>query len=82
MCLPACKKLMDREPPVAALLPASREPRKARYAHLLSGPVESIQFAPAESGSLHDAAPSATPSRSDSRALSQLWKNYAGRSPP
>jgi uncharacterized protein YceH (UPF0502 family) len=55
--LAGMQKLMDREPPVAALLPRQPGTKEARYAHLLSGPVESIQFAPAESGSLHDAAP-------------------------
>ena len=55
--LAGMQKLMDREPPVAALLPRQPGTKEARYAHLLSGPVESIQFALAESGSLHDAAP-------------------------
>jgi uncharacterized protein len=54
--LAGMQKLMDREPPLAALLPRQPGTKEARYAHLLSGPVESIQFAPAETGSVHDAA--------------------------
>jgi uncharacterized protein len=36
------QKLMDREPPLAALLPRQPGAREARYAHLLSVPAESI----------------------------------------
>ena len=36
------QKLMEREPPLVALLPRQPGSREARYAHLLSGPVESI----------------------------------------
>lgn len=36
------QKLMEREPPLVALLPRQAGSREARYAHLLSGPVESI----------------------------------------
>jgi uncharacterized protein len=35
-------KLMQREPPLAAVLPKQPGTKEARYAHLLSGPVESI----------------------------------------
>lgn len=35
------QKLMERQPPLAALLPRQPGAREARYAHLLSGPVES-----------------------------------------
>jgi uncharacterized protein YceH (UPF0502 family) len=36
------QKLMDREPPLAALMPRQPGTKEARYAHLLCGPVESI----------------------------------------
>jgi len=36
------QKLMDREPSLAAVLPRQPGTKESRYAHLLSGPVESI----------------------------------------
>jgi len=39
----ALQKLMEREPPLVALLPRQPGARESRYAHLLCGPVESIQ---------------------------------------
>jgi hypothetical protein len=38
-------KLMQREPPLAAILPRLPGSRESRYAHLLSGPVESAALA-------------------------------------
>lgn len=38
--LAALQKLMDREPPLVTLLPRRPGTKEARYAHLLSGPVE------------------------------------------
>ena len=38
------QKLMEREPSLVALLPRQAGARESRYAHLLSGPVESIQM--------------------------------------
>jgi uncharacterized protein YceH (UPF0502 family) len=40
--LAGLQKLMEREPPLAALLPRQPGTKESRYAHLLSGPVESI----------------------------------------
>jgi uncharacterized protein YceH (UPF0502 family) len=40
--LAALQKLMEREPPLAAILPRQPGTKESRYAHLLSGPVESI----------------------------------------
>jgi uncharacterized protein YceH (UPF0502 family) len=37
------QKLIEREPPLVALLPRQPGARESRYAHLLSGQVESIQ---------------------------------------
>ena len=42
--LAGIQKLMDRQPPLTAVLPRQPGTKEARYAHLLSGPVESIQF--------------------------------------
>ena len=49
--LAGLQKLMEREPPLAAVL--SRQPgtKESRYAHLLSGPVEAIAFAANEPAS-------------------------------
>ncbi len=43
--LSGLQKLMEREPPLATVLPRQPGTKEARYAHLLSGPVEAIQFA-------------------------------------
>ncbi len=40
--LAGLQKLMEREPPLAAMLPRQHGTKESRYAHLLSGPVESI----------------------------------------
>ena len=39
------QKLMDRQPALAAVLPRQPGTKESRYAHLLSGPVESIAVA-------------------------------------
>jgi uncharacterized protein YceH (UPF0502 family) len=39
------QKLMEREPPLAAVLPRQPGTKESRYAHLLSGPVESLPAA-------------------------------------
>jgi hypothetical protein len=43
--LAGLQKLMEREPALVAVLPRQPGTKEARYAHLLSGPVESIAFA-------------------------------------
>jgi uncharacterized protein YceH (UPF0502 family) len=43
--LAGLQKLMEREPPLAAVLPRQPGTKESRYAHLLSGPVESIAAA-------------------------------------
>ena len=50
-------KLIQREPPLAAMLPRQPGTKESRYAHLLSGPVESIVFAAPRSEILPEAAP-------------------------
>ena len=49
--LAGLQKLMEREPPLAAVLPRQPGTKEARYAHLLSGPVESLPAATAQAGS-------------------------------
>jgi uncharacterized protein YceH (UPF0502 family) len=51
--LAALQKLMERTPPLAAVLPRQPGTKESRYAHLLSGPVESIAAFVAESASTH-----------------------------
>src|SRR5665213_156908 len=55
--LAGIQKLMEREPSLAAVLPRVPGTKEARYAHLLSGPVESIHFAAAEPASAEDSSP-------------------------
>jgi uncharacterized protein YceH (UPF0502 family) len=45
--LAGIQKLIDREPPLAAVLPRQPGTKEARYAHLLSGPIESVLMLPA-----------------------------------
>jgi len=55
--LAGIQKLMEREPPLSAMLPRQPGTKESRYAHLLSGPVESIAIPTAEaSGSSEDSA--------------------------
>ena len=42
------QKLMEREPPLVAVLPRQPGTKESRYAHLLSGAVESLPMAAAE----------------------------------
>ena len=39
------QKLMQREPPLAAVLPRQPGTKESRYAHLLSGPMDAAEFA-------------------------------------
>ena len=81
--LAGLQKLMEREPPLAAVLPRQPGTKEARYAHLLSGPVESIQIASAE--------PASEPGfharhQRNSGAHRSVWKQQsmscASKSPP
>jgi len=53
--LAGLQKLMERESPLAAVLPRQLGLKEPRYAHLLSGPVESIAFTAAVSAAGGDA---------------------------
>jgi uncharacterized protein YceH (UPF0502 family) len=48
--LAGLQKLMEREPPLVSILPRHPGMKEARYAHLLSGPVESLPDALAAAG--------------------------------
>jgi uncharacterized protein YceH (UPF0502 family) len=52
--LAGIQKLMDREPALAAVLPRQPGTKEARYTHLLSGPVESVQFVALETAGARD----------------------------
>jgi uncharacterized protein YceH (UPF0502 family) len=54
--LAGLEKLMEREPPLATVSPRQPGTKESRYAHLLSGPVESIALALAEPGAVGNAA--------------------------
>jgi hypothetical protein len=43
----ALQRLMDREPPLATVLPRQPGTKEVRYAHLLSGPIQAAAVAPA-----------------------------------
>jgi uncharacterized protein YceH (UPF0502 family) len=71
--LAGIQKLMDREPPLAAVLPRQPGTKEARYAHLLSGPVESIQMVSAlDTTHSPNASPDAGP---DASALQERVEN-------
>jgi hypothetical protein len=54
--LAGMQKLMEREPPLVAVLPRLPGTKESRYAHLLSGPVESIALSIAEPAAAPDAS--------------------------
>jgi uncharacterized protein len=47
--LAGLQKLMEREPPLVAVLPRQPGTKEARYTHLLSGPVEALRAAALDS---------------------------------
>ncbi|WP_348262449.1 YceH family protein [Telmatobacter sp. DSM 110680] len=61
--LSGLQKLMERDPSLVTVLPRQPGTKEARYAHLLSGPVESIQM-PASAPSAHSVA-ATTPEQDD-----------------
>ena len=76
--LAALQKLMEREPPLAAVLPRQPGTKESRYAHLLSGGVESIPIASAEPAFAHREA-ATTPDQDASHAerIAQLEATVA-----
>jgi len=54
--LAGLQKLMEREPPLAAMLPRQPGTKESRYAHLFSGPAESFAIAAADLAPAEDSA--------------------------
>lgn len=69
--LAGLQKLMEREPPLAAILPRQPGTKESRYAQLLSGTAESIAAASA------DAAPAATEGSGNDERIAQLEATVA-----
>ena len=63
--LAGIQKLMEREPPLAAVLPRQPGTKEARYAHLLSGPVETMQAAATHTASGEAAGHNAGPGNAE-----------------
>jgi uncharacterized protein YceH (UPF0502 family) len=72
--LAGLQKLMDREPPLVAVLPRQPGTKEARYTHLLSGPVESIAaaFAAEPAFARREAGPDSTQNEGHEERITQL----------
>lgn len=75
--LAGIQKLMEREPPLAAILPRQPGTKEARYAHLFSGPVESIAVSSVEPGSSADSTASDERVAALGAALEELRQEVA-----
>ena len=65
------QRLMQREPPLAAILPRQPGTKESRYAHLLSGEIDVVQMAAA-----HPVSPPS--SSSDDERIERLEEQVAG----
>jgi uncharacterized protein YceH (UPF0502 family) len=72
-------KLMQREPPLAAILPRQPGTKESRYAHLLAGPVESIAAAPTYAVALANADAPPSPEHENRIALLESEMNQLRR---
>ncbi len=75
--LATLQKLMEREPPLAAILPRQPGTKESRYAHLLSGGIESIAvtepaFAHHEAGTVREAGAMSDQDTSHAERIAQL----------
>jgi len=68
--LAGLQKLMEREPSLVAILPRQAGTKESRYAHLLSGPVESIVLSTVEASAQRDS--SATNQHIDNERIERL----------
>jgi uncharacterized protein YceH (UPF0502 family) len=75
----ALQKLMDREPPLTAVLPRQPGTKEPRYAHLLSGSVESVaaDFAAVQASPRREAPQVATPDAGHEERIAQLEATVA-----
>jgi uncharacterized protein len=67
--LAGLQKLMEREPPLAAVLPRQPGTKESRYAHLLSGPVESAVVAQPAAAPAYAPAFTGEPTDQDGRIV-------------
>jgi hypothetical protein len=72
--LAGLQKLMERTPPLAAILPRQPGTKEARYTHLLSGPVESIAaaFAVEPAFARREAGPDSAQNEGHEERIAQL----------
>jgi uncharacterized protein YceH (UPF0502 family) len=77
--LAALQKLMERTPPLAAILPRQPGTKESRYAHLLSGPVESVAavFASEPASARREAGQSAELDTGQEERIAQLETTVA-----
>jgi uncharacterized protein YceH (UPF0502 family) len=73
--LAGLQKLMEREPPLAVMLPRQPGTKESRYAHLLSGPVEAALLTP-QPAPVYAPTYSGDPADQDSR-MAQLEATVA-----
>jgi uncharacterized protein YceH (UPF0502 family) len=77
--LAGLQKLMERTPPVAAILPRQPGTKESRYAHLLSGPVESLSaVAAAPEAIRREPVQSAEQDTAHEERIAQLEAEVAG----
>jgi uncharacterized protein YceH (UPF0502 family) len=72
--LAALQKLMEREPPLAAVLPRQAGTKESRYTHLLLGPLEQVAaaFVAEPASARREAAPAAGVIASHEERIAQL----------
>jgi uncharacterized protein YceH (UPF0502 family) len=75
--LAGLQKLMEREPPLAAVLPRQPGMKESRYAHLLSGAVEALHAADSDSSTHRETAPIAGSGAGQEERIAQLETAFA-----
>ena len=75
--LAGLQKLMEREPPLAAVLPRQPGTKEARYMHLLSGPVEALRPAAPDSSMQPEAGPDSALNEGHEERIAQLEATVA-----
>jgi uncharacterized protein YceH (UPF0502 family) len=83
--LAALQKLMEREPPLAVVLPRQPGTKESRYAHLFSGGIDSIAatsatdpaFTHREAGAIREAASNSDQDASHAERIAQLEATVA-----
>jgi uncharacterized protein YceH (UPF0502 family) len=75
--LAGLQKLMEREPPLVAVLPRQPGTKESRYAHLLSGAVEALHAADSDSSTHRETAPTAGSGAGQEERIAQLETAFA-----